>query len=100
MDFCYYEHILQHICFLRLLTKKSLTANYIQLADMLINQFVKNFEKLYVEENMSSNLHAHLHLPNQCSLFGPLNKISCFPFEGNYIIMTSTKTKLKQIEIF
>jgi hypothetical protein len=37
---------------------------------------------LYGNSEMTFTVHAHLHLPNQVERFGPLNKISAFPFEG------------------
>ena len=38
---------------------------------------------------MTYKLHAHLHLPEQCYKFGPLHKLSAFPFEGRLKIYNS-----------
>ena len=35
---------------------------------------------------MTYNLHCHLHLPAQVLLYGPLQMVSCFPFEGFFKI--------------
>ena len=43
---------------------------------------INDFETLYGSHNVSFNVHSHLHLPDQVERFGPLNKLSCFPFEG------------------
>ena len=44
---------------------------------------MKDYENLYGLEYVSYNLHAHIYLPDQASLFGPINKVSSFSFEGN-----------------
>ncbi len=38
---------------------------------------------------MTYMLHAHLHLPEQCYKFGPLHRLSSFPFEGLFKICKS-----------
>ncbi len=38
---------------------------------------------------MTYKLHAHLHLPEQCNKFGPLHRLSSFPFEGLFKICKS-----------
>jgi hypothetical protein len=50
----------------------------------LIQSFIQDYEELYGRENLTYNLHAHLHLPFQAINFGPINKISAFPFEGMF----------------
>ena len=55
-------------------------------AQKIIIDFVTEFEDLYGTKAMTSNLHGHLHLPRQVRRFGPLNKISCFPFENVFKI--------------
>ena len=86
METSYYEHLINYILFIRILTQDYVDNNDIIKSKLLINQFVKNFEKLYGSTNSSFNLHSHLHLPDQVAIYGPLNKISCFPFEGVFKI--------------
>ena len=51
-------------------------------ANLLFETFAERFSALYGRENETYNLHAHLHLASQVAFFGPLHKLSCFPFEG------------------
>jgi hypothetical protein len=77
-----YEHFLLYVLFIRLLTKQNISDQDFKIAELLIEEFVKNFATIYGSTNMTFNLHSHLHLVEQCKRFGPLNKISGFPFEG------------------
>lgn len=85
----FYNHFLLYVVFLRILTQDSILPAEIEYSKDLIHLFMMNFKELYMEEHMSFNLHAHLHLPDQVALFGPLNKISCFSFEGVFKICKS-----------
>lgn len=80
----YFDHLVLFILFVRTLTKNKLNDNDIKLCEFYIEKFVEDFQNLYGIENMTHNLHSHLHLPSQCFNFGPLNKTSCFAFEGLY----------------
>jgi hypothetical protein len=82
----YYNHLLIYALFLRILTQDSISDSDIEYSRMLIDQFMRIFVNSYHEKHLSFNLHAHVHLPNQVELFGPLNKISCFSFEGVFKI--------------
>ena len=46
---------------------------------------IKNIGK----SHMTYNCHSHLHLPFQVLRCGPLEMVSCFPFEGFYKICHS-----------
>ena len=85
----YYEHFIKYVLLIRLLTDKEIDNYKLTKASELINDFVMNFSDLYGENNLTYNLHAHLHLPLQVNRFGPLNRISCFPFEGFFKICKS-----------
>lgn len=79
-----YEHFVLYVIFIRILTKNKLNDSDFELSQLLIEEFVKNFDSIYGSKNMQPNLHAHLHLSEQCSIkFGPLDKMSGHPFEGN-----------------
>ena len=96
-----YNHLLLFIVFLRILTKNCIRESDIEDARELIVLFCKDFELLYGHEKVTFNLHAHLHLPGQVRSFGPLNKISAFPFEGmfNYTgkFKLGTRSLVRQI---
>ncbi len=69
---------------MRLLTCKKITKKRIEDAQTLINFFVMQYKTTYGIELMDYKLHAHLHFPLQVQRYGGLNKMSCYPFEGNY----------------
>ena len=53
-----------------------------QFARELITTFLHAFNGLYGGVNITYNLHAHLHLPDQCELIGSMDKCCCFPGEA------------------
>jgi len=102
----YYEHLINYILFIRILTKDYIDENDINNSKALINKFVTDFNKLYGTTHLSYNLHSHLHLPDQVKIYGPLNKLSCFAFEGDIInnnlrqfLLDLKKTTSKQNKI-
>ena len=50
----------------------------------LLKTFVKGARKIYGDGFVSYNVHSLIHLPDDYCNFGPLDHISCFPFE-NYL---------------
>ena len=76
----YYKHFCKYILFIRILTNEKILPENILYADQLINEFISEFEILYGEDELTYNLHAHLHLALQVLNYGPLDKVSCFPF--------------------
>jgi len=80
----YYTHLIKYILFLRILTKDRITSDDLEFSQMLINEFISEFEHLYGTINLKYNLHAHLHLPDQVSDLGPLHKRSAFAGEGAF----------------
>ncbi len=71
---------MKYILFLRILCQESINNIHINDAKILIKEFLTEYGK----EFMSINIHSHLHLPEQVSKYGPLNKCSCFPFENMF----------------
>lgn len=53
-------------------------------AHRLLEYFVKSFAGIYGRQLVSHNVHALLHVVNDCELFGSLGDYSCFSFE-NYL---------------
>ena len=82
MDNNYYDHLLNFILFIKILTQDKVTDTEIIDSQLLIQKFVHDFENLYGSINLSFNLHTLLHLPIQVKLIAPLNKLSGFAFEG------------------
>lgn len=85
----YYIHFLTYVTALRLLTQDNISQETIEKANILLSYFVKCFGKLYGPDNMTFNVHAHLHLPNMVAFNGPLHKISAFPFESFFKLFNS-----------
>jgi hypothetical protein len=71
---------------LRLLCQNSIGEDDLRDANILICDFFEQFQDLYGLDEMKFNLHCHLHLVSQVRKYGPLNKISCFPFENLFRI--------------
>jgi hypothetical protein len=74
---------------------------YISYANDLLRYFVKNFGKLYGENQLVYNVHCLTHLAEDAQRFGPLDNAACFPFE-NYLghlkrLIKSPKNPLMQI---
>ena len=80
----FFNNILKYIIFLRILCNEKINEEDLILAQQLIEDFISEYEELYGLENMTYNLHAHLHLVFQASKFGPINKTSSFAFEGMF----------------
>ena len=78
----YYENFCRYVMFLRLLTQEKVKAEDTQLARELITTFLHDFNILYGGVNITYNLHAHLHLPDQVDLLCSLEKCCCFPREA------------------
>jgi hypothetical protein len=78
----YFNHLLYYVIFLRLLCQEKVEKDDILISYYLIEKFINDFELLYGKENMTYNLHSHIHLPLQVTKLGPLNKHSGFSFEG------------------
>jgi hypothetical protein len=78
-----YRHLLVYVVFIRLLTQEVISNRDIEDADILFKFFHQQFETLHGLHAMTYKLHAHSHFINQVLHYGPLHKISCFPFEGN-----------------
>ena len=61
----HFKHFVQYIISMRLLCDKNFQTEDLIQAFKIINQFIQEFEKLYGKNNMTFNLHSHLHLPQQ-----------------------------------
>jgi len=79
---------------IRILSTQSLSDEYIEYANQLLQHFVLSFKSIYGEIYMSHNIHYLLHLAEDVRHFGSLNYYSAFPFEN---FMQSLKKKLRLV---
>ncbi|KAF0687424.1 Uncharacterized protein FWK35_00037573, partial [Aphis craccivora] len=68
-------------------------SHIVQFVDKLLHYFVESFEKLYVTEHVSFNVHGLLHLIVDYRKFGPLDNSSAFVFEN---FTKELKTKVRK----
>lgn len=77
----YFEHFLLFVKGVSLLNSSSISPDDTTLADLLLKQFVQQFQTLYGKRHMSHNLHMLMHLSECVRRLGPLWAISCFFYE-------------------
>jgi hypothetical protein len=80
------ENFVHYVLFMRLLTQTSVSQDDINFASILISKFEHIYQELYCSLNMTYNIHCHLHLPAKVLLYGPLQMVSWYPFEGFFKI--------------
>lgn len=61
-----------------------LCREYCGYAQKLLRCFVTNFAKIYGTQFLVNNTHNLLHLADDAEKYGPLDSVSCFPYE-NYL---------------
>jgi hypothetical protein len=83
---CGYQHLILYVLYIRLLTQEFISESDLQSASIIFSEFHAQFAKLHGDDFMTYKLHAHTHFINLVKRFGPLHKISCFPFEGMFKI--------------
>ncbi len=81
MPIAHFEHLTKLVTALEILRTKNIQVSSIQVADNLLRQFVEGASSLYTPSIMKSGVHELLHLAKCTIDIGPLNTISCFPFE-------------------
>lgn len=82
----YMNNLVKYLIFLRILCQEKINLENLKHAQAIFEDFIIEFENIYGRDFMTFNLHAHLHLVKQVKRFGPLNSISCFPFENVFRI--------------
>ena len=70
----YYHHLIKFILHLRLLRQDFVSVIDIENSQILIDSFLEEYPYLYGTRNLSYNMHANIHLPEQVQLHGPLHK--------------------------
>lgn len=79
-----YENFMHFSLAMFIFTHPYYCLDYCQYAHELIVTFVKGFAILYGTEMVSYNVHGLVHLSKDVQRYGPLDNVSCFPFE-NYL---------------
>ena len=64
------------------LLSSRLCSIYVDFAEKLLKEFVAHSCKLYGPEFCVYNVHNLIHLADDARNFGPLDNVSCFPFEN------------------
>jgi len=77
----YKNFLLLHAAVTCLLTP-DLCINYTDFAQKLLVKFVEHGCKLYGQEFAVYNVHSIIHVADDARRFGPLDNVSCFPFEN------------------
>jgi len=90
---CYKHFMSFNIAMLILLSPDK--GDFIEYAEQLLNHFVQYFGTIYEPYLISYNVHGLLHLVDDYKNFGPLDNISCFPFEN---FMKYLKKKVRKQE--
>jgi hypothetical protein len=78
----YFLHFMKFVDAMRWLDSERLTAETIEDAEVQLKQFVEQIPALYQVDEMDFTVHAIVHLPFYCSLYGPLFTCSVFEEEG------------------
>ena len=82
----------------RYLCSKVITEADIQIADSLLVEFCKSFERLYGAERVTPNMHLHGHLAECLKEYGPNYSFWLFSFERYNGQLGSLPTNKRQIE--
>ncbi len=77
----YFQHLLLLIIPLEYLLSKKIKIINLEVVDLMLKSFVTDAEKLYDVHFLSSGVHELLHLVKCTIEMGPLNIISCYPYE-------------------
>lgn len=88
---CYTNFMAFHISMVILISPN--LGKYLEFAQRLLNYFVSSFQTIYGKHLISHNIHGLLHLCHDYKLFGPLDSVSCFPFENFMKIFKSMLRK-------
>ncbi|XP_058128449.1 uncharacterized protein LOC131292360 [Anopheles ziemanni] len=76
-----YEHFLLFYCAITLLSSNVHRRKWEQAGQMLI-QFVSQFNEVYSEGYVTSNVHNLVHVYDEVAKFGALGTLSAYPFEN------------------
>jgi len=77
-----YSHFLLLSVAIRCLASYQLSQSHVDYANRLLVMFVDYASQLYGQEFLVYNVHCLVHLSDDVRRFGPLDSISCFPYEN------------------
>ena len=80
-DQLYNNFVLLHVAITCLLSP-TLCSLYVDFSEKLLKKFVLHGIEVYGEEFSVYNVHNLIHLADDARQFGPLDNVSCFPFEN------------------
>lgn len=76
-----YHHFLLYFCAIRLLALPYTNEGNVEVADLMLIEFVEKFPIIYGDCSISHNVHNLLHLADCVKQFGPLSSFSAYKFE-------------------
>ena len=83
----YFRHILLLVHAVFLLTKSSIQRCEINKSNARLSKFVRDFQQLYGDVNMTYNIHQLSHLIQTVIDWGPLSGYSTYVFEGFDLVL-------------
>ncbi|KAG2210367.1 hypothetical protein INT45_004656, partial [Circinella minor] len=86
---------LKFVCVNKLLAGPSITSNEIDRAHLLLKQFCIECEELYGCQEITPNMHSHVHLKSQIYDFGPIYSVWNLNFECYNGLLKSINTNHK-----
>lgn len=93
-----YNHFLKLSIGLRILSK-NITDTNLTTATTLLDSFVEDFDEFYPLKERGWNVHALLHIPEDCRKYGVLSNFSAYAFENEMRhLATLIRSKNKVLE--
>lgn len=77
-----YNHFMLFSLALRIMSSVELLADYINIAENMINTFVSTYPTIYPGENIVLNIHLLIHLVQDCREYGVVDNFSAFQGEN------------------
>ena len=77
---------MKNIKAMRLLSQEKILKDDIYDAKNILNDFIHEYEFLYSADSLLSNVHGHLHFPQQVLDFGPLKMFIFYSLENHFFL--------------
>lgn len=98
LSFEFYQHFMLLHVSISILCNKEICKEKASVAKNMITEYVVQAEQLYGKEQLTYNMHALIHLPDDVILYGCLDEFSAFPFECyNYKIKRMLKKNNQEL---
>ncbi|XP_074107793.1 uncharacterized protein LOC141533036 [Cotesia typhae] len=89
----YLDHLALLVEAIRILLEEKITSHMLKIADDLLIQYTRSYQKYFGEENMTYNIHLLLHMVKSVMNLGPLWAHNTFSFENeNHFILKMKKS--------